>query len=334
MVKKTIGVFGILMIAAIILASYLLNPPLSKSQLPKVGVLAANDLRLTKVEGLKASLNELGFSEESEVSYQIENAQNNLSELTRLGERLVEGKPDVLVAAGAVEAQVLKELTAKSKLNTPIVFMGTLSPVEIGLVENTVRPGKNLTGLNNYHYELTPKRLELLHRLLPGIKKVAVLGDTRVPFFEKTQSSLTEVAEGLGLELQTFTVSSSDEIQKAFFEMQEAGMEGIVLLPGFFLETITHQIVDLALQRKLPVFGVYPRDTEEGCLASYGTSNWSQGEQSAHIVSKVLHGQEPQDIPVETPDQIIFSVNLKTAEKLGVTPSPGVLSFADQVVQP
>lgn len=334
MVKKTIGVFILLMIAALILAGYLLSPPLNKINPPKVGVLVANDLRLIKVEGLKASLSEQGFSKIGEVVYQIENAQNDLPQLTRLGERLVASKPDVLVAAGALEAQVLKELTSKAKSTTPIVFMGTLSPVEIGLVRNTARPGENLTGLNNYHYELTPKRLELLHNLLPKIKRVAVLGDTRVPYFEQTQFGLAKVAERLGLELLTYTVSNPEEIQTAFLEMQEAEVEGIVLLPGFFLETSTRQIIDLALQRKLPVFGVYPRDTEEGCLASYGTSNWSQGQQSARLVSKVLQGQNPKDIPIETPDQIIFSVNLKTAQRLGVSPSPGVLSFADQVVQP
>lgn len=331
--KKIIIVCGILMIASLILAGYLLGLPLNKAYPPKIGVLVANDLRLEKVEGLKAGLNELGFHEE-DVTYQIENAANNLSQLSQLGDRLLEGKPDVLVAAGAVEALTLQELTAKRSSNIPVIFMGTLSPIEIGLVENTARPGKNLTGLNNYHYELTPKRLELLHRLLPEIKKVAVLGDTRVPFFAQTQSGLLKVAEGLGLELQMYTVSNMEEIQKVFADMQEARVEGIVLLPGFFLESATRQIVDLGLKYKLPIFGVYPQDTEDGCLASYGTSYRSQGAQSAHIVSKVLHGQSPQDIPVETPDQIVFSINMNTAQKLGVSPSRSVLSLADQVVQP
>jgi putative ABC transport system substrate-binding protein len=331
--KKIISIFGTLMIASLILAGYLLSPPLDKGYPPKIGVLVANDLRLTKVEGLKASLSELGFAEEK-VTFQIENAQNNLSQISRLGEQLLEGMPDVLVAAGAVEALTLKELTTERNSSIPVIFMGTLSPVEIGLVENTIQPEKNLTGLNNYHYELTPKRLELLHRLLPGITRVAVLGDTRVPFFEQTQSDLFEVAQGLGLELQTYTVTNMEEIQKVFADMKNKKVEGIVLLPGFFLETSTRQIVELGLQYKLPIFGVYPQDTEEGCLASYGTSNWSQGTQSAHIISKVLQGQSPQDIPVETPDQIIFSINLKTAQKLGISPSQGVLSLADQVVQP
>lgn len=332
--KRMIGVLGILIIIVPIMTGYLLSPHKEKDHQQRIGVLVANDFRLIKVEGLKESLGELGFSETEEVTYQIENAQGNLSRLESMGEQLLAERPDVLVAAGAIEAQVLKDLTADRNANIPVVFMGTLSPVEIGLVPNATRPGKNLTGLNNYHYELTPKRLELLHRLLPEIKRVAVIGDTRVPFFEQTQSGLTKVAEGLGLKLLTYTVSNGEEIQRAFENMRGSGVEGVVLLPGFFLEMSTQQIVELAFQQKIPVFGVYPRDTEEGCLASYGTSNRSQGAQSAHIVSKVLHGQNPQNLPIETPDQIIFSVNLKTAEKLGVSPSPGVLSFADQVVEP
>ena len=298
----------------------------------KVGILVANDLRMVKVDALKLRLTEMGLVEGENIIYYIENANNALSELPILGERLLEKEPDVLVASGAVEALCFKDLTSAQESPLPVLFMGTLSPSIIGLVENTLHPGANLTGLNNYHYELTPKRLELLHRLLPEIKKVAVLGDTRVPFFEQTQEELLNVAHKMGLELNTYTITSTEEIQQTFQRIQEAKEEGIVLLPGFFLESYTEEIVKYGLAFRIPVFGVYPQDTEDGCLASYGTSNWSQGAQSANMVYKVLQGQKPQEIPVETPDQIIFSVNLKTAAKLGITPSQAVLSLADEVV--
>lgn len=323
---------GILIIVAIILSTqiYYRNTP----QEPYlVGVLIANDLRLEKVEALKESLKEMGLLEGEDVIYHIESAQNDLSQLPALGSKLLAEDPDVLVASGAVEALRLKELTADQEHPTPIVFMGTLSPSVIGLVKDPIHPGGNLTGLNNYHYELTPKRLELLHRLLPEIKKVAVLGDTRVPFFEQTQIELMEAAMPLGLDLDTYTVASAEEISQVLNTIQESRAKGIVLLPGFFLESHTEEIVQEALKLQIPVFGVYPEDTVDGCLASYGTSNWSQGAQSAIMVYKVLHGQSPQEIPVETPNQIIFSVNLKTSSELGITPSQAILSLADEVVK-
>lgn len=332
--KKT-GIVALISILLVILAGYLVSSPLSeKPHIRKVGILVANDLRLAKVEGLKEGLKQLGYAEGVDLTYQVENAANDLKQMNLLGRRLIEEKPDVLVAAGAVEAQTLRDLTAKGKDADPVVFMGTLSPVDIGLVQSSSRPGGNLTGLNNDHFELTPKRLELLHRLLPGVKQVAVLGDTRVPVFDRTQIEVNKVAQAFGLTVHPYTVADSGEIQKAFQSMHADGTEAIILLPGFFLETSTSEIVELANPRKLPVFGVYPADTEQGCLASYGTSNREQGLQSAHIVSKILRGHSPGEIPVETPDRIIFSVNLQVAQKLGVYPSPSVLSFADQVIQP
>lgn len=335
---KRTGQIAFIAIAAgiilIILTSFFIRFPAEKPPVGKVGILVANDLRLAKVDGLKSELQQLGYSDGTDLKFHIENAQNDLQRMNSLGEILLKEKPDVLVAAGAVEAQSLQELTAKNKLQIPIVFMGTVSPMDIGLVQSQTRPGGNLTGLNNYHFELTPKRLELLHRLLPGVKKVAVLGDTRVPVFARTQEELNKVAKVLGVSVHMYTVMNSGEIQQAFENIQGDKMEAIVLLPGFFLESSTPEIVNHAMSSKLPVFGVYPLDTEEGCIASFGTSNQEQGIQSAHIVSKILRGYKPNDIPVETPDRIVFSVNLKVAQKLGMNLSPSVLSLADQVIQP
>ncbi|HHY27920.1 MAG TPA: ABC transporter substrate-binding protein [Desulfitobacterium dehalogenans] len=320
------------MVIAFLFFGHLSELSPTQKQPYKVGVIVANDLRLVKVEALKLRLKEMGLIEGENIVFHIENAKNDLSDLPALGKELLMEEPDVLVASGAVEALSLKELTSAQESPTPVVFMGTLSPSVIGLVEDTLRPGNHLTGLNNYHYELTPKRLELLHRLLPEIKKVAILGDTRVPFFQQTQESLHQASQKMGLELSTYTLTSAEGIEDVFHRIQEAEEEGIVLLPGFFLESYTEEIVQYAMAFKIPVFGVYPQDTIDGCLASYGTSNWSQGAQSANMVYKVLQGQNPRVIPVETPDRIIFSVNLKTADKLGITPSQAVLSLADEVV--
>lgn len=332
MKKKVLILFGVIIIAVLILLGQFDVEFRSQEEPYKVGILVANDLRIVKVEALKLRLKELGLVEGEDITFYIENAKNDLEDLPALGEKLLKDEPHVLVASGAVEALSLKQITGAQKIPTPVVFMGTLSPSVIGLVEDALHPGNNLTGLNNYHYELTPKRLELLHRLLPGVKKVAVLGDTRVPFFEQTQEELLEASQKMGLELSAYTITDTEEIQQVFQRIQMTKEEGIVLLPGFFLESHTEEIVQYALAFKIPVFGVYPQDTVNGCLASYGTSNWSQGAQSADMVYKVLQGQDPKEIPVETPDQIIFSVNLKTAEKLGITPSQAVLSLADEVL--
>jgi len=333
-VSKWRWIIGGLALFSLIIGALLFAFPVEKQPVAKIGILLANDNRLAKVEGLKEGLERLGYQEGQSITYQIINVQNQFSDLTTMANRLIAEKPDVLVAAGGVEAQTLKELTAKMKHPIPVVFMGILSPVSIGLVSNSFHPEGNLTGLNNYHLELTPKRLELLHRLLPDIRNVAVLGDTRVPFFQQIQLNIQEAAKELSLTLGMYTVSTPEEVTKAFQRMSNDKVEGIILLPGFFLETSTTQVVELAMQKKLPVFGVYPSDTEEGCLASYGTPYKAQGAQTAQLIYKILRGQTPKDIPVETPEDLVFSVNLRTAQQLGIRLAPNVLSFADQVIQP
>lgn len=332
--NKRLWILGIAAFVLFLGGAYLLTVSAAKPRMAHIGILLANDTRLAKVEGLQQTLSRLGYLDGQDVTYQVLNAQNDISKLPVLARRLLQEQPDVLVAAGYIEAQSLKDITAAIKSPIPVVFMGTLSPAAIGLVLNPAHPEGNLTGLNNYHLELTTKRLELLHRLLPNMRRVAVLGDIRAPSFERTQAGIQSVTREFSLTLNSFTVSSPEDIERVFQEITAAKVEAIMLLPGFFLETSMEQIVGRALQQNLPVFGVYPGDIKYGCLASYGTSYEDQGAQSAQLVYKILRGQATGDIPVETPDKIVLSVNLRIANKLGIHPAADVLSLADQVIQP
>ncbi len=330
--RKSAWLLGSLLILSLSMLALNSLAPTPKVQPVNIGILLANDARLAKVEGLQAGLDSLGYKRDQEAIYHIQSAQNDLNKLPELARSLIEAKPDVLVAAGAIEAQALK--TATVQTHRPVVVMGALSPVDLGLVTSTAHPGGNLTGLNNYHQELTAKRLEFLHRLLPDVHRVAVLGDTRVPFFAETERDVQKTALAFNLDIHTYTVSTPEGINKTLNEIAAAPMEAILLLPGFFLETNTQSIVESALLMSIPVFGVYPGDTAQGCLASYGAAYRDQGEQSAHIVAKILQGQPPGEIPIETPDKLVFSVNLKTAKRLNIHPRASILSFADNVIQP
>ncbi|MDA8226093.1 MAG: ABC transporter substrate-binding protein [Desulfitobacterium hafniense] len=305
-----------------------------KTHVFKIGILSVNADRLEKIQGLRDGLERLRYQEGQNVIYTSRNAKDDLDKLPLLADELLKGKPDVLVAAGAAEAGALKNATSELKSPPPVIFMGTLSPVKLGLVDSATQPSGNLTGLDNYHLELTPKRIEILHRLLPEIRSVAVLGDKRILAYEQIQETVQLIAKEFPLTIKMYTVGSVEEVEPVFREMQREKVEAIVLLPGFFLETNTEQIISQATQRSLPVFGLYPSDAEKGCLASYGTSYFDQGAQTAQMVDKVLKGAKPGEIPVETPDKLVFVINLKTARELGITLSPTVLSFADKVIQP
>lgn len=321
---------GILFLSII----YTLSNPIQDQKVAKIGVLSSNDVRLEKFSGLKKQLQILNFEEGKNITYEVLNASNDMTKLPDLAEQLVKDDPDVLVAAGAGETRALIEATSKLSNPLPIIFMGTVSPTKLGFVENEAHPSANVTGLDNYHLDLNPKRLEIIRRILPDVKKVTIIGDQRTTSFEDTLETLTSFAKELNLYLTTYTVSSSEELFQVLNELDSTETEAIMLLSGFFLETSTEEIINYATLKGIPVFGVYPSDTEKGCLASYGTSYYSQGAQSAQMVYKVLIGYSTQSIPVETPDKITFVVNLRTAASLGIKLNENILCLADQVINP
>lgn len=171
------------------------------------------------------------------------NAQTNMDLLPRYAKSLVDLKPDVIVATGTAEADALKEITSQMKTPPPVIFMGILSPAKLGLADNITKLSGNLTGLDNYYLELLPKRLQLFHSLIPNIETIAVLGDKRILAYEEIQKTLLQVVEELPIDAEMVTVSTTQEIEEIFKDMGEKGNGGILLLPGFFIETSWEEII-------------------------------------------------------------------------------------------
>lgn len=328
--KIALLLFIPLLLGLILIFSQFIN----HSSQVKVGILTANKQRWEKIDGLKKTLQNLGYIEGQNIVYEILDAENDQNKLSELANQLLNDKPDVLIATGGVDAKVLKEKTSQLKDPPPVVFLGTLSPVEYGLVQSFTHPGANLTGLANFHVELTPKRLELLHKLLPEIRSVALLEDERSVIYDQANTQINNAAQELGISVKTYFISNAEEIKPVIQKIVSDRSQAIVTLPGFFIEASMQQIIEQADQEKIPIFGIYPSDAEQGCLASYGTSYYDQGSQCAYMVQKIIRGLSPSNIPIETPDKLNFIVNLSTAKKLNLEPDQSSFSFADKIIQP
>lgn len=296
----------------------------------KVGVLITSDVRLQKLSGLRDGLRDLGLAEGRDFVFEIRNARNDREKLDSLAEDLAALQPDVIVAGGYIEAAAVKRLTVQRKI--PVVFMGVASSVAGGLVSSLRNPGGNLTGIDNYHAELTGKRLEFLVRLLPGTKRVLVLYDPEVVPGPASLSSAREAARKLRVELREVAVTSEKELLAAVSRASRRDTDAILLLSSFMIESSTKALAPLAMERRLPVMGVNEGEAAAGYFASYGASFYNQGLQAARLVLKVLHGQDPAAIPVETSDLVQLAVNLDTARKLKVNPSPSGLGLADVII--
>jgi ABC-type uncharacterized transport system substrate-binding protein len=234
----------------------------------------------------------------------------------------------VLAAPLAAEAQ-------RSK--TPVI--GVLSPWgpslrPAGHVQNLARPGGNVTGLSIMPQgRMEPKQLELLKEAVPGLTYVGVLANRIMG--DPATVEISAAAGALGLRLQTFEVSSPEEIPNAFRAISQAGVGAVLVRPDpLVLDPESAQSATLASKYRLPA--IYPRSgvpTRYGGLMSYNADLYDIHRRSASYVDRILKGTPPRDLPVEQPIKFDFVINLKTAKALGLTIPPALLGRADEVIQ-
>jgi putative ABC transport system substrate-binding protein len=295
---------------------------------PLVVVLLSDDVRAPKVEGLRTGLQGLGYAPDA-IVVDVLSAKGDRSTLAKLAGEARTRHPAVLVAGGGVEAIALKEAAAGQ---TPVVMMGVASTVRTGLVDSLLHPGGNITGLDNQHAELSAKRLELLTKLLPGVRRVLLLYDPQIIPGQHALEVTMEAARRLRLDVQPLQVWTLEQTMNELSAFQPGEYDAALLLPGYVLESGARNIAVQFDRLKLPVMGPLDLEGEGGLLAAYGVSMRDQGAQAARFVVKMLQGVRPADIPVETPDDPVLVVDLRMARKLGVNLSPVGMALAKTVL--
>lgn len=290
---------------------------------PVVAVLISDTVRQPKVDGLKAGLAALGYGH---LQVEVYNAGGDKAALPAVAARMVADRPAVLAAGGGVEAVALQEATRASGL--PVVLLGVASTVRTGLVQSLVRPGGNLTGVDNQHAELSAKRLELLTKLVPGVRRVLLLYDPAVIPGRHALEVSREAAGRLGLTVETLAAETQQAALDGLRTLKPGDFDAALLLPAAVLESAARPLAAEFDRLRLPVAGPLDLGGESGLLAAYGVSMERQGRQAAPFVVKLLQGQEPGAIPVETPDNPELVVDLRVARRLGLTLSPVGMAFA------
>lgn len=300
----------------------------AQNQLYNIGVLSANDMRVTKLNGLSDGLRKLGYLENENIKFTIFNAKGDRERLKEMAQELVAKQPSLIIAMGGVEADVLKAITVDK--NIPIIFAGVALPLERGLVSNYKFPGGHLTGVNNLQSELAGKRLEFLKLLLPSVGKVLVIYDPQVPSGHLSIEKVESAARKLGIKLAVVPAIKLEEIAETINQGEDK-FDGIILLPSYNWET-SPLIDTLGLEKKIPIVGLYEPEVSRGFLLSYGPSYYNQGFQAATMVAKVLRGQDPGKIPIETAYKLDLIINLDVAEKMNLEINPQALPLADRII--
>jgi putative ABC transport system substrate-binding protein len=302
-----------------------------QAAMPVIGFLSGRTPAETAVvDAFRQGLGETGYAERKNVAIEYRWAEGRYDRLPALAADLVGRRAAVIVASGGLPAP----LAAKAATSTiPIVFAIGVDPVQAGLVASLSRPGGNLTGVTNLNTELVPKRLELLHVLLPSATIVAALVNPTNPNAETQSRDLRMAAHTLGLQIHVLHASTERDFDAVFANLiqQRAGAL-VVGTDGFFLSR-SQQLGALSVRYAMPTIFQYPEFATAGGLMSYGGSDTDMYRLAGVYTGRILKGEKPADLPVQQSSKVELIINLKTAKALGLSVPLPLLGRADEVIE-
>jgi putative tryptophan/tyrosine transport system substrate-binding protein len=299
------------------------------ARLPTIGFLGAPTPSAWRpyVSAFVRRLNELGWIEGRTAAIEYRWAEGRTERFTEIANEFARLKVDVIVTSGTAVGAV-KQVTSV----IPIVFAVATDPLGGGLVANLARPGGNVTGLSSQTSDLSGKRLETLRDAIPGLRRLAIMGNVG---YSGTVQELDEVqaaARALGLEVATLAIRRADEIAPAF-ETLKSGADALYVCSDSLAAANRVRIVVLALGARLPTIYGEQAHVEAGGLMSYGANVPDLFRRAGDFVDKILRGAKPADLPVEQPTKFDLVINLITARALGLTIPPTLLARADEVIE-
>lgn len=285
--------------------------------------------RLSRFEIVENGLRPLGWFEGKNFVIEHRSAEGKLDRLRALATELVNLKVDIIVAISTASAIAAKNATK----TIPIVFTSSGDPVVVGLVDSLARPGGNLTGINAMAIELAGKRLELLKETVPKLSRVAVLWTPRSSSSAQEWQESLNPARELGLQLHSMEASSIDQFDDAFKVASNAHSAALAITSSSINNANQKRIAALATKHRLPAISRWGDFVASGGLMSYGPHEAERLRRVAYYIDRILKGAKPADLPVEQPRAFEFSINLKTAQALGLTIPPIVLMRATRVIK-
>jgi putative tryptophan/tyrosine transport system substrate-binding protein len=281
------------------------------------------------MSGFRRGLSEVGFVESRNVVIEYRWAEGQFDRMPAMAADLVSQKVSVILVGGNLDGV---RATMAATQTIPIVFTTASDPVATGLVASLNHPGGNVTGVTVFAAELGPKRLELLHDLLPTAREIALLVNPRVSTLQSDIQNAETAARRLGLNVIVLKAASEDEIERAFAIAAQRA-HAVQLGTDAFFDSRREQVAALGLRYTLPTMALTRRAVAAGSLIGYG-SNQADGYRQAGIyVGRILKGEKPAELPVLQPSKFELAINLKTAKALGITVPPSLLAQADEVIE-
>jgi putative tryptophan/tyrosine transport system substrate-binding protein len=301
--------------------------------MPVIGFLGAEspDLVASRLRAFRQGLSETGAVEGRNVAIEYRWAEGHNDRLRALAADLVSRQVTVIAVPGSTPAA----LAAKAATTAiPIVFGVAVDPVAAGLVASLARPGGNLTGVTTLNLEVVPKRVELLHELIPTATAVALLVNPTSPTLAETSTRNAQMAaRTLGLELDILHASTESDFDAVFATLVQRPAGGLVIAPDAFFNSHLEQLAALALRHTMPAFFQFREFAAAGGLMSYGGDITDTYRQAGIYSGRILKGEKPADLPVQQSTEVELIINMRTAKQLGLTVPIQLLGRADEIIE-
>jgi putative ABC transport system substrate-binding protein len=294
-----------------------------------IGVLASVRLTEPVQAAIRDGLREQGYVEGRNIAIEWRVADGRPDRADALAVELAHLKVEVIVAILSPAVQASKNAT-----NTiPIVMAPAGDPVGSGFIVSLARPGYNVTGVTGIGAELSGKHLEALRRVVPSLRRVALLVNPAGGAFTTAMTAQTQAAANTShIGLHVVQVRNGDDLERAFVTMTNHQDEAVVIQGPIFIP-LFGRIAQMGLRHRLPSISTPKEFAEAGGLLAYGANQIEMTRRAMWYVARILQGTKPGALPVEQPTKFELVINLKTAKALGLTTPPSLLAMADQVIE-
>jgi putative ABC transport system substrate-binding protein len=300
-----------------------------QSKVFHVGVIHQGGPYKTIVDGLQDGLRELGYENGKHIRLEIRDTKSDMKLVDEAAKLFERERVNLIYAVTTSVTTAVKNITS----STPIVFTVGSDPVVSGLVQSLVKPGGRLTGVEYSTTDLTGKRLEILKEIIPKLRRVLTVFNAENRMSKEAAVLAREAAQHLGVKLVERQASSVEELRQRLGVLKATEVDAFFYTTDAMVTSHAQLVIDMMLSKKLPTMFSEQSLVTMGGLASYGQNFHEIGRRSAKFVEKIMSGQHPQDLRVETVDKFELTINLKTAKQIGLTIPPQVLGRADKVIK-
>jgi putative ABC transport system substrate-binding protein len=303
-----------------------------QSALPMIGFLGPGSAQSDtfRTTAFRQGLSEAGFVEGQNLTIEYRWGEGHYDRLPTLATDLVHRQVAVIVASSTPATVAAKAATT----TIPIVFETASDPVKLGLIASLNRPGGNITGIVQLSEEVLPKRLELLHELLPAARIFAFLVNPADPVLAEPQArQARSVANTLGLELHVLNASSEHDFDAVLTKLIELRAGGLVIGGDALFTTHSKQLAALVASHAVPAVYQHRDFAAAGGLMSYGSSITDTHRLVGIYTGRILKGEKPADLPVQQSTKVELFLNLKAAKALGISIPIPLLGRADEVIE-